>query len=779
MKIRRVRKRDGREVPFDLSKIRDAVARAEVAVGENEPEFAHEVAQIVELTLERRYASQGAEPVPGIEEIQDLVEQALIELGRATVAKAYILYRDRRARIRAALEVRGHAARPGDAAGRAPYGDFPLHNSRAAEAREARAPAFGDPARAGAGDRPRAPRVQLSDGVASWSKGRIVAALMNEADLPRASAEQVAARVEQRVFDSGFRRISTALIRELVDNELVDLGLAQALKRQRVFGLARHDLRRLIADPAHVALEDGRFDPGQRDTSLAHPGAEQAIASEILRRYALEDLMPEQVAELHLSGELSIEDITRPHLALAQAVPCDLLQSGEPGPTAAFRVLDEMADLCGSCAYGLVLDDCGALIQSLQRGRGASQGWLGQWLRALAALARTSQRHLDLCASAPTPAARGAERTHAPAWIPRFLEDLDLLSGEGQRGASPRAFMDVGELALSVHSQPKLQAVVERLLLAGRIVPTFGSAGESAVGPGLVRHARERGALTCGGAIALNLPRLARRAGPWREDLLLEELSALLQHALGALLALQALQRNDRNARRGRVSYAITPVGLREALRWIGDGELRPEQGARVLGFLTEAAQRFGQERGLSVVLSAHFGEQASARFAALDAELFSVNQPSLFESDQPAPIAGRAPYSCGFDIASADPSVESSSTAAAAAALLATQRSGTIHPASLVQALGHARGGHELPLLAALERLELSRARLRSGGHALYALPRASSAVPGSMAPGSIAPGPPASAESPSIQLFPEPGPVLRSTPPSNVPHASGTQHS
>jgi hypothetical protein len=739
MKIRRVRKRDGREVPFDLAKIQEAVQRAQAAVSEEEPQFAHDVAEIVELALERRYTGHGAEPVPGIEEIQDLVEQALIELGRAAVAKAYILYRDRRARIRNALEVRGGTAQARDKS------------------------------------RGRAPRVQLSDGIATWSKGQIVAALMNEADLPRVSAEQVASRVEQRVFDSGLRQISTALIREFVDNELVDLGLAQAQKRQRAFGLARHDLRRIIADPARGLADEVILDPARADAGQNRPRTEQAIAGEILRRYALEDLMPAEVAELHLAGELSIEDIARPHLALSQALPCDLLVSGEPGPSSAFRMLDDLAQLSGSCADGLVLDDCGGLIQGLQRGRGAAQGWLGQWLRALAAVARSSGRHIDLCASTPLQAARGAERTHAPAWMPHLLEDLDAVLCETPSAGSPRLFVDVNELALAVHAEPKLGGAAERLLLAGRIVPTFSSGGEIAVGPGLVRLARERGTLTCGGAVALNLPRLARRAGPWREDALLEELSALVQHAITALLGLQVLRRQDRDVRRGRVGYAITAVGLREALRWIGDGEVRPDQGARVLAFLAEAAQRFGQARGLSVRLSAHFGEPASVRFAALDAELHPVVQPLLFDADHEPWAARWAPYSCGLDIAQADPGVESSSSATAVAALLATQRSGTIHPASIFSALRQARGGKELSVLAALERLELARARQRGGGHTLYVLPRPDLSRP-------ISPGSPratASPDSASTQLFPEPGSNPRSSSPPNVPHTLGTQQS
>jgi hypothetical protein len=778
MKIQRIRKRDGREVPFDLTKIRDAVARAQAAVNEDDLTFALEVAQIVELALERRCSAHDSDHVPGIEEIQDLVEQTLIELGRAVVAKAYILYRDRRARIRAALEVRGPRtrSRPEPLGSARPPGSPVDRASPMVRASKERAPSesevrtaddLGSSAEAApdSGIWARAPRVQLSDGVAAWSKGRIVAALMNEAELPRASAERVAARVEQRVFDSGFRHISTALIRELVDNELVDLGLDQALKRQRSFGLARHDLRRLIADPSRSALDETAGDLGATPASL---GAECAIASEVLRRYALEDLMPESVAELHLSGDLSIESLARPHLPLTRALPCELLMSGEPGPSGAFRVLDELAEECASCARGLVVDDCGALMQSLQRGRTAAQSWSAQWLRALSALSRSGGKEIDLCAGESAHAARGAERAHAPPWMARFVEDLDGILRESRPGPSPRLFADVSEIALVAQESNALRAALERLLLAGRVVPTFGSSGESVAGPGLVRRARERGALTCGGAVAINLPRLARRAGPWREEALLEELSALLQHALAALLALQDLQRSDRGAR-GRVAYAISPVGMRDALRWLSDGELRPDQGARILAFMTEAAQRFGQARGLSVTITPSFGEAASVRFAALDAALFAMRQPMLFEDGARADAASRAPYSCGFDLTHLEAGVEPGSTLAATAALLSTQRCGAIQPASILGALRHARPGDELSVLAVLERLELARARSRSGSPALYVLPR----------PHPI-PAPRAGSRQPdSDDLFPEP--EASTLPPSapTLPHLSGRQNS
>ena len=90
-----IEKRDGRRVAFDRERIASAVARAQVAVGEDDPSFAMEIAELVEYSLARRHAEAVHVGVTGIEEIQDLVERALIELGRAPVAKAYILYHHR------------------------------------------------------------------------------------------------------------------------------------------------------------------------------------------------------------------------------------------------------------------------------------------------------------------------------------------------------------------------------------------------------------------------------------------------------------------------------------------------------------------------------------------------------------------------------------------------------------------------------------------------------------------------------------------------------------
>jgi ribonucleoside-triphosphate reductase len=152
-RITKVRKRDGRLVDFDETKISDAIFKSACAVGDGDRFLAEELAGVVTLFLEKSYSGS----VPGIEEIQDMVEKVLIETGHARMAKAYILYRERRARAREQVRVRAEGA-----AG----------------------PLVGSPAKAL---------------VSGWSKGRIAEALIREADLDPKVAEKVATLVEEKV----------------------------------------------------------------------------------------------------------------------------------------------------------------------------------------------------------------------------------------------------------------------------------------------------------------------------------------------------------------------------------------------------------------------------------------------------------------------------------------------------------------------------------------------------------------------------------------------------
>lgn len=91
-------KRDGRESAFNETKITDAIFRAAKAVGGEDRQLAMELTLEVMKALKKKYNGNAFT----VEDVQDIVEKVLIENGHARTAKAYILYRGQRTRMREA-----------------------------------------------------------------------------------------------------------------------------------------------------------------------------------------------------------------------------------------------------------------------------------------------------------------------------------------------------------------------------------------------------------------------------------------------------------------------------------------------------------------------------------------------------------------------------------------------------------------------------------------------------------------------------------------------------
>ena len=93
MTPQQILKRDGRIVDFDASKIVQAIAAAGSATGEIDAARAGMLgARVIDRLAEQ--------PCPGIETIQNLVEDTLVEAGHWRTARAYIVHRESHARLR-------------------------------------------------------------------------------------------------------------------------------------------------------------------------------------------------------------------------------------------------------------------------------------------------------------------------------------------------------------------------------------------------------------------------------------------------------------------------------------------------------------------------------------------------------------------------------------------------------------------------------------------------------------------------------------------------------
>ncbi len=255
-----IRKRNGRVVHFNRDKIRDAVQKAFKATGSDNPEIAGEIADAVVHFLRKH----GPE-IPHIEEIQDMVERVLIETNQADAAKAYILYRDKRTKIRENIKVR---------------------KQREDDYEDSRMPLL--------------VKQTSSETMTSWDRDFIVRALEKETDISKDVCSEIAASVEKKIFQSGISRVSTSLIRELVDNELFERGFNETLSLHAVIGMPRYDLNRLIHSSGS-------------EQELNNPDiVEYTLARHILKQFSLKTVFSDPVADAHRSGLIHIHSLGYP-----------------------------------------------------------------------------------------------------------------------------------------------------------------------------------------------------------------------------------------------------------------------------------------------------------------------------------------------------------------------------------------------------------------------------------------------------------------------------------
>ena len=91
-----IKKRDGRKVKFNDRKIMSAIERAGLETGE----FAESEADKLTKKVLARAEKELTEKVPGVEQVQDIVEEVLLSSRYKKTAKAYIIYRDQHKKLR-------------------------------------------------------------------------------------------------------------------------------------------------------------------------------------------------------------------------------------------------------------------------------------------------------------------------------------------------------------------------------------------------------------------------------------------------------------------------------------------------------------------------------------------------------------------------------------------------------------------------------------------------------------------------------------------------------
>ncbi len=264
--VDKIKKREGYLVNFDQEKIYNAILAAMEAVEEKELVQARKITDHVIYRLEVNFEKK----IPSVEEIQDIVEEQLIEAGLTKVAKAYILYRNKKNELRKKLYVRDKARQYKDST------EMSLLVSASAK-----------------------------EEISLWDRNKIIDALCKEAEIPLSVAQKIAKNVEEKIFALNFNNISTTLIRELVDNELFTRGYEQKWNKQRIIGMPAYDLKRLFLSKT------------KENSNIATNNPEAinlTIAENTIKQYMLQEVFSEDVADAHLKGVIHIHDLGYPRV---------------------------------------------------------------------------------------------------------------------------------------------------------------------------------------------------------------------------------------------------------------------------------------------------------------------------------------------------------------------------------------------------------------------------------------------------------------------------------
>lgn len=132
-----------------------------------------------------------------------------------------------------------------------------------------------------------------------WDKQKIVDSIVLEAGAAPELAREIADAVEVSIVASGQTRVTTNLIRELVDLQLMQRGLSHMIERHTTLGLPMFDVESIITE---ANKENSNTTHNPESINLT-------IAESVLKQYALQRIFTDDIARAHYEGNIHLHDL--------------------------------------------------------------------------------------------------------------------------------------------------------------------------------------------------------------------------------------------------------------------------------------------------------------------------------------------------------------------------------------------------------------------------------------------------------------------------------------
>jgi len=277
----RFKKRDGTVTPFKFEKIAKAIYAAASVVSQKEgkeadydlsKDLAIQVVEYLDNKESCYYVrpDKEGERIPEIEDVQDVVEIVLAENEHSKTVAEYKKYRKARELARERIQVRKNGKNNLDVTDRALLLVEPI-----------------------------------TDNITKpWDRGKITHQLVTEVGMLVEEANSISKAVENKVIEGNFETVTSALIREMVNNELQERGFRKQLKDLSIYVTPRDFIEELM------------FNKSKENSNINSNNPEAVnlgIAELSLKQWAMDTIFSEKVKRAHDTGIVHLHDLGYPH----------------------------------------------------------------------------------------------------------------------------------------------------------------------------------------------------------------------------------------------------------------------------------------------------------------------------------------------------------------------------------------------------------------------------------------------------------------------------------
>ena len=486
------------------------------------------------------------------------------------------------------------------------------------------------------------------DSIEEFNSDKIIQSLVREGSLPLELSQKITEEVENRIYKFQTTYLTGSLIREMVNNVLLEHGHEEYRNKLARLGMPVFDIQEMFTNVENIrnGVEDILFSSGKNT----------------LAEYLLTNTLPKDIADSHLSGELHISN-----LGLWSLIPDTIFLNLKD-------LIEEGIELKGKCPgvtripVPKTLDDLNTLLPmlfTLLSKESSQEIVIDDLAPIISKFSKTNsdieKTLVDIFTMSSTSTSLDKSSTILSFRIP-LSSDKKLINiifsaynTFVKSTPSPKIglIVDYEKGKVADHSEILAQTVS----LGGNIIFSKGMSSTNAI-KNSTKTSEPSIKL---GSLTINLPRLALESSKdetyFRARLVLlmkpaiaamatrkKDVSDLIRRGVNPILAekTQFMQKNN-------ASLILNLVGLKEAVYNIL-GHKDDKQGQEILNKVLETAvdvaHKKGQEMGIDVAITMTDSNELK-RFVTLDSEKYGKN--SIMD------VLDGDTYSQGFELNSTD----------------------------------------------------------------------------------------------------------------------------